>query len=160
MIWKEIEGFDYLISKEVIDLGNNVYQPLIMNMKGKIMKPWVTDRYYRIGLYKNSKEKYFRVHRLYAKAFIPNPLHKPFVDHINRITTDNRLQNLRWVTQSENQRNTKKWGCIYKIKRLKPYRVKWYPKPNIQKTKSFKTYEEAKEFLDSKKYDIYGNEIV
>ena len=46
------------------------------------------------------------VHRLVAKNFIPNPDNLPFVDHINRIRDDNRVENLRWVTALENSNNT------------------------------------------------------
>ena len=64
-----------------------------------------TMGYYYIMLYINKKNKAFRVHRLVAEAFIPNPDNKPCVDHINTIRTDNQVQNLRWVTQKENCNN-------------------------------------------------------
>ena len=48
-------------------------------------------------------KKYGAVHRLIAYTFIPNPDNKSEVDHINGIATDNRLENLRWVTQEENK---------------------------------------------------------
>ena len=50
--------------------------------------------------------KVYLVHCLIAEVFIPNPENKPQIDHINRIKTDNSVANLRWVTHSENQRNT------------------------------------------------------
>lgn len=57
-----------------------------------------------------------RVHRIVAETFIPNPEHKPFIDHINTIKTDNVVllsddgktilyTNLRWCTQRENCNN-------------------------------------------------------
>lgn len=48
----------------------------------------------------------YRVHRLVAETFIPNPENKPTVDHINRIRDDNSVSNLRWATQHEQVENS------------------------------------------------------
>ena len=65
--------------------------------------------YHRVCLYRDGKQKKFSVHRLVAQAFIPNPDNKPFIDHINRNTHDNRVENLRWVTALENSQNQGKY---------------------------------------------------
>lgn len=63
------------------------------------------DGYKYINLHNNTYRKTFKVHRLVALAFIPNPENKPEIDHINTIKSDNRLENLRWVTGEENNLN-------------------------------------------------------
>ena len=67
---------------------------------GRILIPHLnTNGYMALTLVK----EYLRyIHRLVAIAFIPNPENKKQVDHINGDKTDNRVENLRWVTVSEN----------------------------------------------------------
>lgn len=65
------------------------------------------DGYLMVRLFnkQGSKGTLIKVHRLVAQAFIPNPQNKPFIDHINTIRDDNRIENLRWVTSHENNMN-------------------------------------------------------
>ena len=64
-----------------------------------------SNGYNYVHLSFNNHTKAFKVSRLVAKAFIPNPENKKYVDHINTIRTDDRASNLRWTTASENNLN-------------------------------------------------------
>ena len=96
-IWCDIEGYNgYQVS-------NKGRVKSFKNGRILILKLWkVPQGYMRVGLRNNLGGSHRFVHILVAKAFIPNPKNLPEVDHINGIKTDNRVENLRWVTRSQN----------------------------------------------------------
>lgn len=105
------------------------------------------DGYLRLGLTNENGEKHFRIHRLLAIHYIPNPHNYPEVDHIDRNKLNNDLCNLRWVTRGINSRNRKifknnKSGFknISQRKDSGSWKV-YYTKYKVHKT--FKTKKEA-----------------
>ena len=67
-----------------------------------IMKLQIQQGYNHVTIQINGKPKRFRVHRLVAEAFIPNPESKPYVNHIDGNRQNNLVENLEWVTPAEN----------------------------------------------------------
>ena len=85
--------------------------------KGDRILKWGShkDGYLRCMICNDSKHrKNVLQHRAIALLFISNPDNKPFVDHMNGIRDDNRVDNLRWCTKGENQCNSKAY-CTNKL---------------------------------------------
>lgn len=103
-IWRNIEGYEclYQVSNlgRVKSLGNDKTrkEKILRQIKDK-------DGYLQVILCKEGKKKCFKVHRLVANAFIPNPNNYPTVNHNNEIKTDNRVSNLCWMDYSQQQRH-------------------------------------------------------
>lgn len=102
-IWKDIDGYEGLY--QVSNLGR--VKSLPKNGRASVIRKFSFDKdgYYKLFLWKDGVPKCKKVHRLVAEHFIPNPENKPCTDHINTIKTDNRVENLRWCTTLENNRN-------------------------------------------------------
>jgi len=73
--------------------------------RSKYLKHFLRGHYKSIGFKIDGKNKFMLLHRLLAITFIPNPENKPCVDHIDRNKLNNNLDNLRWVTYTENNCN-------------------------------------------------------
>ena len=119
--WKAIQGFvgKYAIS----NLGNVKSLARYANVKGgglrfvkeRTLKQVNKNGYLFVSMLTGNIKRQYSVHRLVAKAFIPNPEKKPMINHINGVKTDNCVKNLEWCTNSENQIHAVKiLGVIHK----------------------------------------------
>jgi hypothetical protein len=71
--------------------------------------------YKRVTLSLNGITKRVQVHRLVLENFVPNPLNKPFCNHIDHNPSNNNVTNLEWVNQSENMQHSVKAGRQVKV---------------------------------------------
>ena len=97
-IWKSIEGYSgYFVS-------NTGKIKSTRNNRTTILSPRIgVFGYHFVNLYdENGKMKSVKIHRLVAKAFIPNPDNLPQVNHINENKANNNVLNLEWCTASHN----------------------------------------------------------
>ena len=95
-----IKDVDYIVSSDgrVYSTNNNGpswYHKEISQRKN-------SDGYMQITVGKTDNRSQYRVHRMVAEAFIPNPDNLPEVNHKNLIRDDNRVENLEWSTHVDN----------------------------------------------------------
>jgi hypothetical protein len=98
--WRVIENYEnYSVSNK----GNVRNDKTGLPLKGYYDR----DKYLLVTLCKENKKTKYKIHRLVGFAFLENPDNLEQIDHINRIPNDNRVENLRWCSQENNNRNTK-----------------------------------------------------
>ena len=101
-VWQDIDGYEglYQISNygmvKSLPRNNTIKKPRILhncyNNKGYCM----------VSLCKNNKAKNYRIHRLVAQAFIPNPNNLPEINHKDENKKNNRVDNLEWCNSKYN----------------------------------------------------------
>lgn len=87
---------------------------------GKVLKPSTRSGYLYVCLSIHGKVQRHNVHRLVAAAFVPNPLNKPLVNHINGNKLTNTASNLEWCNHSENHQHAYAMGLKDPLKARPP----------------------------------------
>lgn len=107
------------------------------------------DGYRKFGF----KNKRYYIHRIVAETFIPNPDNKPYIDHIDRNPSNNNVENLRWVTVSENNYNSRRNRPVGS--QLKDFDTK-----SEYQNNKYKTDEEYRNNIKAKLNERYKNDPI
>lgn len=108
-IWKDVVGYEglYQVSNfgRVKSLARKINHGRYIEDRGDVIMTLFLNRqgYFTVILSKNGEKKQHRVHQMVARAFIPNFDNKEMINHIDCNTQNNRVENLEWCTNSENQ---------------------------------------------------------
>lgn len=119
-IWKPIKGYEGIyevsnagrikrLQREIQCDTSRVTTEYSITIKEKILSPiriGSSNKKYLAVALRDSKgnRKIFKIHRLVASSFIPNPYNLPHIDHIDGNKENNSVSNLEWVTERENYR--------------------------------------------------------
>jgi hypothetical protein len=125
--WRKIKDYP---NYEVSSLGR-------VRSGRKIFTGWKAGEYVKISLTKNKVSKSFRLHRIVAETFIPNPENKLQVNHLQGNKTDNRVCMLEWATHTEN--------CQHSSDYIKVYKPISVSKIDVKTNQIIKTYEDMRD---------------
>ena len=120
--WRDIKGYEGLY--QISNLGRVKSLPRkIRNQhcKNEYIKTPIPDKdgYLRVTLYDRGRNKTYAIHKLVAIHFLDNPNNFPIINHKNEIRSDNRVENLEWCTNSENQIHAYKNGLKVQTEEIK-----------------------------------------
>lgn len=124
-IWKDVVGYEglYQVSnlgrvKSLKRVARSLKSDKWYSKKERILKNWVcTNKRSLVALCKEGKMHRQLAYRLVAKAFLPNHNNLPTVNHKNGNVQDNRVENLEWMSHSQNSSHS-----IHVLKN-KPYQI-------------------------------------
>ena len=137
-IWKDIQGYEGMYQ-----VSSHGRVKSFKKNKVKILKPQMHYKGYEfVTLHKNGIGEKCKVHRLVAKAFIPNPNNYPVVNHKDENKSNNNVENLEWCTVSYNNIYN---GKAVKIGKIHNKKVKC-----ITTNEIFNSVKEAREYFDIK----------
>lgn len=121
--WKDIKNYEGLYQISNLGRVKKINKSNII-----ICKPSIdTSGYKQIVLTKNKKRKSYKIHRLIAQAFIPNPNNLPQINHKDENKLNNDVSNLEWCTL---QYNCNYGSRNYRCTRHRQHRVQQYNKQN------------------------------
>ena len=99
--WKQVKDYPHLLVSRTGKVWTTTYN--------RELGQFLTNRgYLVVKLCKNKTVRTIHVHRIVAEAFIPNPDNLPTVDHIDGNKLNNNVENLQWLSQSDNCRKSSK----------------------------------------------------
>ena len=164
--WIEIEKNGIMYNYENIYKisSNGDIKRYYKNGNTPIMKPRIDNKgYLRMGLRKKGeKRQFFKIHRIIATAFIPNPENKTLIDHIDGDKLNNSIENLRWVSHQENSLNQKNKGKYKKGVYFNKKAKKFISQIRIDEKRihigSYETEDEAHESFKQKFLESHGFE--
>jgi len=120
LIWRELPGNPMYSISNVGQVRRNFFNDYSLTKKGRVCPFYVKLSNHKEGYLMcniqllDGKRKKYLVHRLVGLTFLPSIKGKPYINHINMDKKDNRIENIEWVTMTEN--NTHSYSAIKKKK--------------------------------------------